>query len=131
MDARTSPLSVPQIIAVVEHLSLPELEEVASRVLALRAARRAPHLCAEEAALLQRINQTLPEDLKARMHILMAKQVIEELSETEYTELASLTDRLEVLHADRMAALATLAQRRDTTLDEVMHQLGIHFPDHD
>ena len=131
MDARTSPLSVPQIIAVVEHLSLPELEEVASRVLALRAARRAPHLCAEEAALLQRINQTLPEDLKARMHILMAKQVIEELSEAEYTELASLTNRLEVLHADRMAALATLAQRRGTTLDEVMHQLGIHFPDHD
>ena len=42
MDARTSPLSVPQIMAVVEHLSLPELEEVARRVLALRAARRAP-----------------------------------------------------------------------------------------
>lgn len=131
MDARTSSLSVPQIIAVVEHLSLPELEEVASRVLALRAARRAPHLCAEEAALLQRINHTLPEDLKARMHVLMAKQEIEELSETEYTELASLTDRLEVLHADRMAALATLAQRRGMTVDDVMQQLGIHFPDHD
>jgi hypothetical protein len=54
-----------------------------------------------------------------------------ELSETEYSELASLTDRLEVLHADRMAVLATLAQCRGTTLDEVMQQLGIHFPDHD
>ena len=65
------------------------------------------------------------------MHVLMAKQEIAELSETEYTELASLTDRLEVLHADRMAALAILVQRRGTTLDNVMDQLGVHFPDHD
>jgi hypothetical protein len=131
MDARTSPLSVPQIIAVVERLSLPELEEVARCVLALRAARRAPHLCAKDAALLQRINHTLPEDLTARLHILMAKHKIEGLSETEYTELASFTDRLEVLQADRMAALVTLAQRRGTTVDDVMQQLGMHFPDHD
>jgi hypothetical protein len=35
------------------------------------------------------------------------------------------------LHADRLAALATLAQHRGTTVDDVMQQLDMHFPDHD
>ena len=61
----------------------------------------------------------------------ITKRDTEELTEVEYTELASLTDRLEVLHADRIAALKTLAQHHGTTLDEVMHQLGVHLPDHD
>jgi hypothetical protein len=131
MKPADKPLSASQIIAAVEQLSLPELDEVASRVLALRAARRAPHVGNEETALLKRISQTLPEDLKTRLHALMTKRDTEELTEAEYTELASLTDRLEVLHADRMAALGTLAYHRGTTLDEVMHHLGVHFPDHD
>lgn len=131
MEPVEKPLSASQIIAAVEHLSLPELDEVAERVLTLRASRRAPHVCDEETALLKRISQTLPEDLKTRLHALMTKRDTEELTEAEYTELASLTDRLEVLHADRMAALGTLAQHRGMTLDEVMYQLGIHFPDHD
>lgn len=53
------------------------------------------------------------------------------MSEAEYTELALLTDRLELLQADRLAALGTLAQHRGTTLDEVMQRLGVQFPDHD
>jgi hypothetical protein len=44
---------------------------------------------------------------------------------------SALTDRLEVLHADRLAALAELARLRGVTLGEVMNQLGIRFPDHD
>ena len=131
MEPTDMPLSASQIIAAVEQLSLPELDEVASRVLALRAARRAPHVCDEETALLKRISQTLPEDLKTRLQALMTKRDTEELSEADYTELASLTDRLEILQADRMAALGTLAHHRGMTLDEVMSQLGVHFPDHD
>jgi hypothetical protein len=131
MEPVEKPLSASQIIAAVEHLSLRELDEVADRVLTLRATRRAPHICDEETALLKRISQTLPEDLKTRLHVLITKRDTEELTEAEYTELASLTDRLEVLHADRMAALGTLAQHRGTALDEVMHQLGVHLPDHD
>lgn len=131
MEPLAQHLSAPQILAAVEHLSVPELEAVASRVLALRAARRAPHVDSEETALLQRINQTLPDDLTMRLQALIAQRDTAELTEAEYTELAALTDRLEVLHADRMEALATLAQRRGVTLDAVMHQLGVHFPDHD
>jgi hypothetical protein len=131
MEPLAQHLSAPQILAAVEHLSLPELEAVASRVLALRAARRAPHVDSEETALLQRITQTLPDDLQRRLQALIAQRDTAELTEAEYTELATLTDRLEVLHADRMEALATLAQRRSVTLDEVVCQLGLYFPDHD
>jgi hypothetical protein len=42
-----------------------------------------------------------------------------------------LTDRLELLHAERLAALTELAKLRGVTLDEVMSQLGIQFPEHD
>jgi hypothetical protein len=35
------------------------------------------------------------------------------------------------LQADRLAALGALAQHRGVTLDEVMLQLGVQFPDHD
>ncbi len=131
MEPLAEHLSAPQIMAAVEHLSLPELEAIASRVLALRAARRAPHVDGEETALLRRINQTLSEDLRMRLQALIAQRDTAALTEAEYSELASLTDRLEILHADRMEALATLAQRRGVTLDEVMHQLSAHFPDHD
>jgi hypothetical protein len=131
MEPLTQHLSAPHILAAIEHLSVPELEIVASRVLALRAARRAPHVDSEETAILQRINQTLPDDLKRRLQALIAQRDTAELTEAEYTELATLTDRLEVLHADRMEALATLAQCRGVTLDEVVCQLGLYFPDHD
>jgi hypothetical protein len=92
MDPVDKPLSASQIIAAVEHLSVPELDEVAERVLTLRAARRAPHVCDEETALLKRISQTLPEALKTRLRALITKRDTEELTEAEYTELASLTD---------------------------------------
>ena len=131
MEPADKPLSASQIISAVEQLSLPELDEVASRVLALRAARRAPHVCDEEAALLKRISQTLPEDLRTRLHALMTKRETEDLTEAEYSELASLTDRLEILHADRLEALVALARYRGMTLDEVIAQLGVQFPDHD
>ena len=67
MEPLAKHLSALQILAAVEHLSLPDLEVVASRVLALRAARRAPHVDSEEITLLQRINQTVPDDLKVRL----------------------------------------------------------------
>jgi hypothetical protein len=131
MEPLAQHLSAPQILAAIEHLSVPELEVVASRVLALRAARRAPHVDSEETTLLQRINQTLPDDIQIRLQALIARRDTAKLTEVDSTERAALTGRLEVLHADRMEALATLAQRRGVTVDAVMRQLGVHCPDHD
>jgi hypothetical protein len=84
-----------------------------------------------ESALLSRINQGLPSEDRDRMRALIGKRDDETITAEEWRELAALTDRLELLHADRLAALAELAKLRGVTLDEVMSQLGIQFPDHD
>jgi hypothetical protein len=42
----------------------------------------------------------------------------------ELRELASIRDRLELLHTDRLATLVELTKLRDVTLDEVISQLG-------
>ena len=119
------------IVEAVKQLPLPELEQVADRVIAIRAERRAPHVTANESELLARINQALSAAEKATMRALIAKRDEGTISQAELEELMALTDRLEILHADRLGALADLASLRGMKLDEVMRQLGIVFPDHD
>ena len=119
------------IIAAVKRLPLPELEQLVDQVIAIRAERRAPHLTADESALLSRINQGLSAPERARMKALIAKRDDQTITPAELEELMALTDRLELLHADRLAALAQLASLRGVTLDGIMNQLGIRFPDHD
>src|SRR6266568_103639 len=109
MKTPASQLSIEQIISAVSHLSLPELEQVFDRVLALQAERKAAHLPAAESALLVRINQGLPSELRERIAILRANREDESMTDAEYEELTRLTDRAEELHADRMAALVELA----------------------
>jgi hypothetical protein len=129
-NMQTSP-SVNAILTTVRQMPIAELEQLVDQVIAIRAERVAPHLTADESALLARINQGLPAEDRARMRALIEKRDDETITAEEWLELASLTDRLELLHADRLAALAELAKLRGVTLDEVMSQLGIQFPDHD
>lgn len=90
-----------------------------------------PHLTATERELLSRTNQRLSDAERNRMRALIEKGDGEILAGAEWQELTALTDRLELLHADRLAALAELARLRGVTLDEVMSQVGIRFPDQD
>jgi hypothetical protein len=120
-----------QILAEVARLSLPELEQLTDRVLVLRAERRAPHMSGDEAALLSRINRALPGEKKEGLRALLTGREAGDLSAAQYERLAELTDELEMLQADRLAALSELARLRGATLQDVMRQLGISFPDHD
>jgi hypothetical protein len=122
-------LSTEQIISAVNELSLPELEKVFDRVLRLQAERKAPHLSDEEAALLARINQGPPAELRARMQQLKAKRSDGSINDAEYAELTQLADQAEVLHAERMTALGKLARLRGLRLPEMMAKLGLHFPE--
>jgi hypothetical protein len=122
-------LSTEQILSAVSRLSLPELEQVFELVLALQAKRKATHVAATESALLVRINQGLPAALRERTACLRAKREDESITDAEYEELTRLTDQVEELHADRMAALVELAKCRGVSLAVLMDQLGIHFPD--
>jgi hypothetical protein len=124
-----SNLSSDQILSALEQLSPAELEQLVPRVIALGAARRAPHLSPDESRLLARIDQCLPEKLKARLSELEERRDDGSLTEAEAAELLGLSDRAETLHAERLAALADLAKLRGTTLPVLMDQLGIRFPD--
>ncbi len=129
METTSGQLSTEQIISAVDHLSLPELEQVFDHVLAVQAERKAPHLSADESMLLARINQGLPSDLRERMVLLRARRESDSITAVEYEELTRLTDHAEELHAERMAALVELARLRGISLTALMDQLGIHFPE--
>ena len=124
-------LSSNAILTAVRQMSIAELEQLVDQMIAIRAERVAPHLDADESALLARINQGLSEPERSRMRALQEKRDDGTLSPAEWQELTALTDKLELLHADRLAALAELARLRGVTLDIVIQQLGLQFPDHD
>ena len=83
----------------------------------------------EESKLLERANEALPAGLKSRLAALEQKRDAGSLTEPEFSELISLSDRVEQLHAERLEALASLAKLRGSTLTSVMDHLGIRFPD--
>ena len=99
------------------------------RIIALGAARRAPHLSPDESKLLARIDECIPDSLKTRLSELEGRRDKGRLTGAETTELLALSDKVERLHAERLAALANLAKFRGMTLPELMNQLGIRFPD--
>jgi hypothetical protein len=83
------------------------------------------HLSPEEAALLRKINQGLPEVTWQEYHDLVAKRRAESLTPEEHVRLIALSDAIEEAHAERMAHLAELAQQRQVPLKTLVQQLGI------
>lgn len=129
MATSSDQLSTEQILSAVANLSLPELQQVMERVLALQAERKAAHLSASESALLARINQGLPSEARQRRAVLKAKREDATITDAEYEELTRLTEQAEEAHAERVAALAELAGLRGLSLPVLMERLGIYFPD--
>jgi hypothetical protein len=129
METTATRLSTEQILTAVNNLSLPDLEKVYEHVLRLQAERKAPHLPAEEAALLTRGLQGLPADLRARTNELRAKREDGSINDAEYEELTQLSMRAEELHAERMEAIGELARLRGRRLPEMIAELGLHFPE--
>jgi hypothetical protein len=118
-------MSIDELLSAANQLSEPDLEILVNQVLLLRARRKAPVLPAQEAALLVQINQGVPLDLHQRYQALAEKRDAETLTEVEYQELLALSDRIEILAAQRVEALAQLAQLRQVSLLQVMEDLGI------
>jgi hypothetical protein len=77
---------------------------------------------------LLKINHTIPPDVQQRYDALIAKRRAETLTPEEHTELVHLSDQVEQLEAERMAAVASLAQLRGMSLAEVMQALGLQPP---
>jgi len=117
-----------ELLKAAAQLSTRELEHFVARILALRAQRAAPSLAKEEARLLGKINRGLPPTDQRRYDELTAKRKAEALSSEEHRELLDMIDRIEQADAERVRALASLAQLRDVSLEALMDDLGIHAP---
>jgi hypothetical protein len=117
-----------QLVKAVEQMSPPELDRFAEEVMAPRASHRAPRLSRTESELLTKINQAVPAELQGRYDQLIAKRREGALSKSEYDELLRLTEQVEELDAKRVEYLADLARLRETSLPELMKDLGIKTP---
>ncbi|MBM4467689.1 MAG: STAS/SEC14 domain-containing protein [Chloroflexi bacterium] len=121
-------LSTDELLKAAGQLSQTELEQFALQIVALRARRQAPSLPQGEAGLLFKINRGLPPAVQKRYDELVAKRRAESLTSDEYDELLRLTDQIENLEARRVEYLAELARLRQTSLTELMEDLGIRPP---
>jgi hypothetical protein len=127
----TQMLSSQQIISTVQTMPLDELEKLVGNVLAVRAERVAPHISGEESKILHVIQKTLPDKSLRRMKELQTLRDDEKLSPEGFAELAGLIEKLEEIHAERMNAVAELADLRGVTLQTAMQQVGLRFPDYE
>src|SRR5205085_11257355 len=104
------------------------LEQVADRVLALRARRRATNLPKNETDLLQQINRGVPTEVRRRYEELHGKLHDETITHDEHQELLKLIEQIELADAERMRHLIDLAQLRQVSLDTLLDQLGNRRP---
>jgi hypothetical protein len=116
------------LLNAASQLPLDQLDAFVERVVELRAKAVAPSLSSNETALLMRISARPTDAESSRYTELAAKRDAESLTTEEHQELISLGDQIEALDVDRVEALVELARLRQTTLADVMQQLGIPRP---
>jgi hypothetical protein len=121
-------MSLDELLDAANKLNESDLETLINRMLLIRAQRKVPILSSEEASLLTQINQGIPSDLHEHYCGLAQKRDAETLTDEEYEELLQISDRIEVLNAQRIEALVKLAALRQISLQQLMGELGIQFP---
>lgn len=123
-------VSLTQLLQGVQQLDAATLEQFADEVMLLRAKRRAPSLSKDETELFLQINRGLPEATQRRFQALKKKRDDAVLTTAEYDELLAIIDQIEQHDVERLHAVAELAQRRQISVRQLMHQLGL-LPRHD
>jgi len=123
-------VSADQLFKEASQLSQPELDQLASKIISLRARRSAPSLPGREAELLERINRGLPTLLQERFAELVTKRDAEALTPKDHEELKALTLQVERIEAERIQNLGELASLRGTTLSNLMKSLGLLAPEY-
>jgi hypothetical protein len=121
-------VSRESLLKAVDQLNSTELEQFVTDVLNLRARRGTDRLPSSESQLLARINDGLPNGLRARYTELIDHRRQEILTSEEHEELLRLTDEVELREADRVTALTELARSRGISLSALMQRLGIPAP---
>lgn len=78
-----------------------------------------------EFELLQKINLGISTETWEEYNQLLEKRDAEVLSEKEYSRLLNLINEIELKNAERIKHLAELAKVRQTSLNNLMEELGI------
>lgn len=124
MSVTATPLTPALILRELGKLNVADMEGVLHKLQMLAATKKGA-LKADEARLLESINETLPADQRTAYRRLSLKRKNESLSPAEHRELLRLSDAVEELHARRMQSLVKLAARRKTSVPDLMEQLGL------
>jgi hypothetical protein len=125
-----APMSLEELIKAADQLNENDLDRLLQEVAVLRTQRKAHVLPTEEARLLHKINQGIPPELRTQYQTLRAKREAETLTEQEYQTLIQLSNQIEQIGAQRLEALANLAQLRRVSLNDLMETLGIQPVSH-
>jgi hypothetical protein len=118
-------MSIDELIKAANQLNEIDLNQLLHQIVVLRARRKTPILPEEEAQLLLKINQGIPSDLRTSYQILREKREAETLDDRQYDSLIQLSNQIEQIGAQRLEALAKLAQLRQVSLIDLMETLGI------
>jgi hypothetical protein len=118
-------MSIDELIKAANQLNETDLNQLLHQIVVLRARRKTPILPEEEAQLLLKINQGIPSNLRTSYQILREKREAETLDDKEYDSLIQLSNQIEQIGAQRLEALAKLAQLRQVSLLDLMEALGI------
>ena len=122
-------LGIEDILAGLDQLETPELEQFFQQVSRLLARRKAKSLSAEEAELLLKINEGLSIEHSNRYHQLGSKLEEGSMTPDENREFLELVALAEAKDAERLTYLLELAQIREVSLDDLMDQLGLNPAD--
>jgi hypothetical protein len=115
-------MSIDELLQAADRLDELDLDRLFDRILMLKANRQA---YTPETELLQQIDRGIPSDLHQQYRDLVAKRDAQSITAQEYDLLLDLSDRIEVLAAERTGLLLKLAQLRQVPLMQLMDELGI------
>lgn len=127
----TVQVSVEELLKAVDQLPTDQLEAFVAQALLLQARRRVPSVSQNEAELLLKIHEGLPEATQQRLDTLKSKNRAGRLAAEEHEEFLQLIAQVEGLNVQRVQALADLARLRGMTLRAVMDSLGIEPPSYE
>jgi hypothetical protein len=118
-------MSLEELILAANQLDEIDLDRLLHQIVFLRARRKTQVFPEVESQLLLKINQGIPANLQSQYQVLRQKQEAETLTETERQVLVQLSNQIEQIGAQRLEALASLAQLRQVSLLNLMETLGI------
>lgn len=123
-------LEFNELLKVVEQLEPLELEKITTKIISLKAKRKATNYSKQESEIILKINQGIPKNIQQHFNDLQTKRQTKTLNTEGQQELIELSKKIEQQDADRIKLIAQLAKLQGVTLNDVMKSLGITRPEY-